>query len=44
VRESLQKHPGFSGNDVQLLKLGRHFWEGKIKIIVGRNKEENIKK
>ena len=42
LKELLQKYPGFNGNDVQLLKLGRHFWEGKIKIVVGRNHQENL--
>jgi tRNA U34 2-thiouridine synthase MnmA/TrmU len=42
LKELLQKYPQFNGNDVQLLKYGRHFWEGKAKIIVGRNHEENL--
>jgi len=45
--------PGFSGrlrqiinydideNDIQLLKLGRHFLDGDILIVVGRNEQEN---
>lgn len=33
----------FRENDTQLLKIGRHFWYDDIKIIVGRNHEENIK-
>ncbi len=28
-------------NDIELLKVGRHFWKGKSKIVIGRNKEEN---
>ncbi len=36
-------YPSFGKNDVELLKLGRHFWTGKIKIIIGRNKQENEK-
>ncbi len=43
LKELLKKYPKFNGNDVELLKLGRHFWEGKIKIIVGRNHQENLK-
>lgn len=43
LKELLEKYPEFDGNDVQLLRLGRHFWEGKVKIIVGRNHEENLK-
>jgi len=31
------------GNDMQLLRLGRHFWEKDNLILVGRNKEENDK-
>jgi predicted ribosome quality control (RQC) complex YloA/Tae2 family protein len=43
LRDLLEKYPKFDGNDVETLKLGRHFWEGKIKIVVGRNEEENLK-
>lgn len=43
LKELFQKFPQCQGNDIELLKLGRHFWEGKIKIIVGRNKAENKK-
>ena len=28
-------------SDVELLKYGRHFWEDKTKIVVGRNQQEN---
>ncbi len=38
-----QKKPNCNGDDIVLLKLGRHFWEGKIKIVLGKNKEENKK-
>jgi len=34
--------PNCRGNDIELLKIGRHFWENKVKIVVGRNHEENI--
>jgi len=43
LRDLLEKYPGFNGNDVETLKLGRHFWEGNVKIIIGRNFEENLK-
>jgi tRNA U34 2-thiouridine synthase MnmA/TrmU len=43
LRELLEKYPEFDGNDVETLKLGRHFWEGNVKIIIGRNHEENLK-
>lgn len=33
--------PNCDGDDVQLLKFGRHFWQGKNLIVLGRNKEEN---
>lgn len=41
LRELLEKYPNFDGNDVELLKLGRHFCEGKVKIVIGRNEKEN---
>jgi tRNA-specific 2-thiouridylase len=54
VKELLAKWPDAQGNDIQLLKLGRHFWIGPTleeaqnrmrdnKIIVGRNEAENKK-
>jgi tRNA U34 2-thiouridine synthase MnmA/TrmU len=43
LRDLLEKYPEFDGNDVETLKLGRHFWEGKVKIIIGRSHEENLK-
>lgn len=52
LKELLAKWPDAQGNDIQLLKLGRHFWIGPTleeaqnrmrdnKIIVGRNETEN---
>ncbi len=41
LRELLQIYPEFDGNDVQLLRVGRHFWEYSAKIIVGREEKEN---
>lgn len=43
LKELLEKYPNFDGNDVELLKVGRHFFEGKIKIVLGRNEKENEK-
>jgi tRNA U34 2-thiouridine synthase MnmA/TrmU len=43
LKELLKNYPKFDGNDVELLKLGRHFWERKAKIVVGRNHQENLK-
>jgi hypothetical protein len=28
-------------SDIELLKIGRHIWQGEVKIIIGRNQEEN---
>jgi len=42
VRELIKKWPNCNIDDIALLKVGRHFWEGSIKIIVGRNEGENI--
>jgi tRNA U34 2-thiouridine synthase MnmA/TrmU len=41
LRELFDRWPDCQGNDVKLLKLGRHFWVKDNKIVVGRNKEEN---
>jgi len=43
LKELMERYPQFQRNDIELLKLGRHFWQDKIKIVVGRNKEENEK-
>ena len=43
LKELLEICPKCGGNDIELLKLGRHFWESNVKIIVGRNEEENKK-
>jgi len=41
LRELLDHWPNASGKDVELLKLGRHFWIEDDKIVVGRNEQEN---
>lgn len=41
LKKLLERYPNFQGNDVELLKIGRHFWKGRAKIIVGRNESEN---
>lgn len=41
LKELFKRWVNCQGNDVQLLKLGRHFWVKDNKIIVGRNQEEN---
>jgi len=43
LKKLLEAYHKSEGNDVMLLKHGRHFWQGKVKIIVGRNEEENKK-
>ncbi len=32
-----------SMDDIDLLKVGRHFWDNGVKIIIGRNHQENLK-
>ncbi|MBU4082928.1 tRNA 4-thiouridine(8) synthase ThiI [Patescibacteria group bacterium] len=41
LKELFKRWPDCDGNDVLLLKLGRHFWVGDDKIVVGRNEGEN---
>ena len=41
LRELLNHWPSAHGKDIHLLKLGRHFYLGDDKIIVGRNQQEN---
>ncbi len=41
LRELMDKRPGFGRADVELLRLGRHFWEGGCLIVLGRNRQEN---
>lgn len=43
VKELLNNCSGPKENDFQLLKIGRHFWSAKNKIIIGRNHKENVK-
>lgn len=43
LKELFEKHPKSNGNDIELLKIGRHYWQNKTKIIVGRDQEENQK-
>jgi predicted ribosome quality control (RQC) complex YloA/Tae2 family protein len=43
LKKLFEKHPRCKIEDVELLKFGRHFWEGKTKIVIGRNEEENKK-
>lgn len=38
-----KKKPDCDGDDIELLFLGRHFWHGQTKIVLGKNQEENEK-
>ncbi len=43
VKDLFEHTDNPSLNDIELLKVGRHFRLGKAKLIVGRNKDENEK-
>ncbi len=43
LRELWRVKKDIKGNDIDLLKIGRHYWIGKTKIVVGRDKDENKK-
>lgn len=43
LRDLFKYKKNIKGEDVELLKIGRHFRVGKDKIVVGRNEEENKK-
>lgn len=46
LKRLMDKNPDFDENDVELLKVGRHFWaesQPGTKIVVGREEEENEK-
>jgi len=42
LKELLEKNKEVLENDLKLLYYGRHFWHNNVKIVVGRNKIENI--
>ncbi len=41
LRLLLKKYSKIGLNDIELLKNGRQFWEGKTRIVVGRDEKEN---
>ncbi len=41
LKELFGYWPNCAGNDIKLLKLGRHFWAKDAQIVVGRNEKEN---
>ncbi|HLM83818.1 MAG TPA: tRNA 4-thiouridine(8) synthase ThiI [Candidatus Bathyarchaeia archaeon] len=42
LRELVDKVRVIKKSDVDLLRLGRHFWVGRARVVLGRNHEENI--
>jgi tRNA-uridine 2-sulfurtransferase len=40
-RQLLKIFPAAGLNDIELLKNGRQFWEGKTRIVIGRDEKEN---
>jgi len=43
LKKLLKKWPDAGGEEMALLRIGRHFWVEDNEIVVGRNKEENEK-
>lgn len=41
LKELFNYQPDCDGNDVELLKYGRHFWQERVKLVVGRDAQEN---
>lgn len=41
LKDLLEKRKQISESDIELLKVGRHYWEGRYKIVVGRDEAEN---
>ncbi len=41
LKEILEKSLECDKNNIELLKIGRHFWQNKVKIVVGRDEKEN---
>jgi tRNA U34 2-thiouridine synthase MnmA/TrmU len=42
LQELIKNKPDFNVEDVELVKIGRHFWVDGEQVILGRNKEENL--
>ncbi len=42
LRELLDRKDDPTDTDIELLKVGRHFWQGDTLVIVGRNHNENL--
>jgi len=43
LKNLLDIYPQAQKNDIHLLKIGRHFWSDSAKIVIGRDREENLK-
>lgn len=43
LRELMSRVPGFDSSDAELIKLGRHFWQGSTLVVLGRRHEENLR-
>ena len=43
MKDLMERKKDFNSNDVELIKIGRHFWNDDYWIILGRDKEENEK-
>jgi len=41
LRKLLKIYPRADLNDIEVLKNGRQLWEGKVRIVVGRDEKEN---
>ena len=41
LKELMRNKPDFGAEDMEFIKIGRHFFIGGCQIILGRNKEEN---
>lgn len=41
LKELMENKPEFNSEDVDLLRVGRHIWQGGAQIILGRNEQEN---
>jgi tRNA U34 2-thiouridine synthase MnmA/TrmU len=42
LKELIKHCPSPELDDIELLKTGRHFWNGNVKIIVGRDYKDNL--
>lgn len=43
LKDLLKRHPEAQEDEINLLKVGRHFWSGENKVLIGRTKEDNEK-